>query len=123
VTIEDLLEEIVGAISDEHEHEPDDSPQPDGAGGFLVPGSFEVSRMETLWGEADKVELPETNATTVGGLVAELSGRIPLPGEVVPAGNLRLEVMASTGRRVERVRVGLNGNTHAGAGADDDPPE
>jgi CBS domain containing-hemolysin-like protein len=124
VTIEDLLEEIVGAISDEHEHEPDDSPLPDGAGGFLVPGSFEVSRMETLWGADDKVELPETNATTVGGLVAELSGRIPLPGEVVPAGNLRLEVLASTGRKVERVRVGLNGNAYAAAAlADDDRPE
>jgi len=124
VTIEDLLEEIVGAISDEHEHEPDDSPQPDGAGGFLVPGSFEVSRMETLWGAGNEVELPETHATTVGGLVAELSGRIPLPGEVVPAGNLRLEVLASTGRRVDRVRVGLNGRAHvAGAGEDDDPLE
>jgi CBS domain containing-hemolysin-like protein len=124
VTIEDLLEEIVGAISDEHEHEPDDSPQPDGSGGFVVPGSFEVSRIENLWGADNEVELPETNATTVGGLVVELSGRIPLPGEVVPAGDLRLEVLASTGRRVERVRVGLNGKVHVtGAGEDDDPPE
>ena len=113
VTIEDLLEEIVGAISDEHEHEPDDSPQPDGAGGFLVPGSFEVSRIETLWGDDNEVELPETGATTVGGLVAELSGRIPLPGEVVSAGNLRLEVMAATGRRVERVRISLASATAA----------
>jgi CBS domain containing-hemolysin-like protein len=108
VTIEDLLEEIVGAISDEHEHEPDESPVPDGDGGFIVPGSFEVSRLETLWGEEREVHLPVANATTVGGLVVEMSGRIPLTGEVVPAGNLRLEVLSSTGRKVDRVRVGLN---------------
>jgi CBS domain containing-hemolysin-like protein len=105
VTIEDLLEEIVGDISDEHEHEPDNSPQPDGAGGFLVPGSFELSQMDTLWPQDEDLELPETNATTVGGLVTDIAGRIPLRGEVVSAGGLRLEVVESTRRSVDRVRV------------------
>ena len=41
----------------------------------------------------------------MGGLVSEMAGHIPLPGEVVEDGPLRLEVMASTDRRVERVRV------------------
>jgi putative hemolysin len=45
----------------------------------------------------------------VGGLVSEIAGHIPLPGEVVEDGALRLEVIASTDRRVERVRVGLSG--------------
>jgi putative hemolysin len=42
-------------------------------------------------------------------LVSEMAGHIPLPGEVVEDGPLRLEVIASTDRRVERVRVGLMG--------------
>ena len=45
----------------------------------------------------------------MGGLVSEMAGHIPLPGEVVDDGPLRLEVIASTDRRVERVRVGLSG--------------
>ena len=43
----------------------------------------------------------------MGGLVSEIAGHIPLPGEVVEDGPLRLEVLESTDRRVERVRVGL----------------
>ena len=54
------------------------------------------------------VEMGEPfEATTVGGLVSEIEGRIPLAGEVVllePA-SLRIEVLASTNRRVERLRV------------------
>jgi CBS domain containing-hemolysin-like protein len=46
-------------------------------------------------------------ATTLGGLVSEIAGHIPLPGEVVEEDGLRLEVLASTDRKVERVRVGL----------------
>jgi CBS domain containing-hemolysin-like protein len=46
-------------------------------------------------------------ATTLGGLVSEIAGRIPLPGEVIEGKLLRLEVVASTDRKVERVRVGL----------------
>jgi CBS domain containing-hemolysin-like protein len=54
--------------------------------------------------------LAKHEATTVGGLVSELAGHIPLPGEVVEDGPLRLEVIASTDRLVERVRVGLMGS-------------
>jgi CBS domain containing-hemolysin-like protein len=107
VTIEDLLEEIVGDISDEHEHEPDVSPQPDGAGGFLVPGSFEVAQLDTLWPDSIAEALPETNATTIGGLITDVAGRIPLRGEVVSVAGLRLEVLDSTRRSVERVRVSM----------------
>ncbi len=47
-------------------------------------------------------------ATTLGGLVSEIAGHIPLPGEVVEEDGLRLEVLASTDRKVERVRVSLH---------------
>jgi putative hemolysin len=136
VTIEDLIEAIVGNIEDEHdEPESDDEPVAEDDGTYLVSGSFEVSRLRELFGaqmqaraaaeeaDADSAEdddnaadeqtlpqmLTDYEATTVGGLVSEIAGHIPLPGEVVEDGPLRLEVVASTDRLVERVRVGLAG--------------
>jgi putative hemolysin len=134
VTIEDLIEAIVGEIEDEHDSETDeDGPVAEPEGTWLLPGGFEVSRLRELFeeavvgegaardssaGEMDDDDAPgqalaelltEYEATTVGGLVSEMAGHIPLPGEVVEDGPLRLEVVASTDRRVERVRVGLTG--------------
>jgi putative hemolysin len=172
VTIEDLLEAIVGNIADEHdEPEADDTPirEPDGA--YVVTGSFELSRLRDLF--ADQFESPNRNSrpaedgephdpedstpdqpelnltrtfkedqesrdsresrdtresreprdtrddptalrlpehyesTTLGGLVSEITGHIPLPGEVVEEDGLRLEVLASTDRRIDRIRVSL----------------
>ena len=107
VTIEDLLEQIVGNIRDEHEVEtPVEEPQPEEGGAWLVPGDFPVDRLAELFGEG--VEAGSGfEASTLGGLVSEIEGRIPLPGEVVllPAAGLRMEVVASTDRRVERLRV------------------
>ena len=107
VTIEDLLEQIVGDIRDEHEEEtPVEDPQSERDGSWVVSGSFAAGGLSDLFDTP--VELDgHYEATTVGGLVSEIEGRIPLPGEVVllePAG-LRMEVISSTDRRVERVRV------------------
>jgi CBS domain containing-hemolysin-like protein len=146
VTIEDLLETIVGNIEDEHDTG-ESRPVAEPEGTWLVPGDFEVDRLRELFTEREepkrKLELTDGDdppradeeeerdeedesfpmqqtaeqmlaqvldpydATTVGGLVSEIAGHIPLPGEVVEDGPLRLEVVASTDRTVERVRVGL----------------
>jgi CBS domain containing-hemolysin-like protein len=107
VTIEDLLEEIVGEIHDEHEV--DAEPQREPHGVWLVTGNFPVDRLPELFGEqASLSDLGEAyEATTLGGLVSEIEGRIPLAGEVVvlEEAGLRMEVVASTDRRVERLRV------------------
>jgi CBS domain containing-hemolysin-like protein len=107
VTIEDLLEQIVGNIRDEHEEEASkEEPQREPNGVWLVPGTFPVDHLPDLFGEP--VEPDDSyEATTLGGLVSEIEGRIPLAGEVVmlePIG-LRMEVVASTDRRVEKLRV------------------
>jgi len=107
VTIEDLLEQIVGQIRDEHDDEaPIEDPKREPDGTWLLSGSFPVDQLGDLFG--DQVEVGGTyEATTVGGLVSEIEGRIPLAGEVVllDHAGLRIEVVASTDRRVERLRV------------------
>ncbi|HEV2324592.1 MAG TPA: hemolysin family protein [Terracidiphilus sp.] len=107
VTIEDLLEQIVGNIRDEHEEDvPIEEPQREPGGAWLIPGGFPVDQIGELFGEP----LERGNgyeATTIGGLVSEVEGRIPHAGEVAvlePMG-LRVEVVASTDRLVERVRI------------------
>ncbi|WP_058188341.1 hemolysin family protein [Terracidiphilus gabretensis] len=107
VTIEDLLEQIVGDIRDEHEEEtPVEDPQRERDGAWIVPGGFAAGELGDLFNTPVEID-GDYEATTVGGLVSEIEGRIPLPGEVVllESAGLRIEVISSTDRRVERVRV------------------
>jgi putative hemolysin len=105
VTIEDLLEEIVGAITDEHEDDSEaNQPKQESDGVWIVPGNLEVDALEALTGD-EALRDNHYAATTVAGLVSEVAGRIPMVGEVVLAGKTRLEILASTDRRVERLRV------------------
>ncbi len=107
VTIEDVVEEIVGAISDEHETSvEEETAQPQADGSYIVPGNFELAQLENLFD--DSVSLPQAEdyeSTTIGGLVTEEAGHIPFPGEVIELAGLRLEVLASSHRRVDRIRV------------------
>ena len=100
VTVEDLIEEIVGELSDEGEARNEVVRESEHS--YIVPGTMESGRLEELL----DVRLAEDwHATTVGGLVTEIAGHIPLPGEVMQEGGLRFEVIESTARRVEKIRV------------------
>jgi putative hemolysin len=98
VTIEDLVEEIVGEIRDDH-----DKPEivREGERSFIVSGGMDVDRLDELFG----VRPEGTESATIAGLVSELAGRIPRKGETVEGDGLRFEVLESTDRKVERVRV------------------
>ncbi len=72
VTMEDMVEEIVGEIHDEHEPERDFRQDPDGS--YVVSGSFDLGRLEDL---LDFHPDEETESTTVGGLVTEWLGHVP----------------------------------------------
>jgi len=99
-TMEDLVEEILGEIRDEHEPEMDVIP--DGEGRYIVSGSFDLGRLQELLGFRP---LPEVASTTVSGLASEWLGRVPSVGDVVEREGLRIEVLAASDRRVDQVRV------------------
>ena len=99
VTIEDLVEEIVGEIRDEHEAKADIVRENESS--YVVPGNMDVDRLDELF----HVRPNGHEAATVAGLVSEILGRIPEQGEVVEENGLRFEVLESTDRRVERLRI------------------
>ena len=110
VTIEDLIEAIVGNIEDEHDEDTEAIREDDGA--YIVPGSMDVTQLRDLLSkstEGDEREplrlRTDLEASTVGGLVSELAGHIPLPGEIIEADGLHIDVLAATSRLVTRVRV------------------
>jgi putative hemolysin len=101
LTMEDLLEELVGEIRDEHEPQADVVKE--GENCYIVPGNLDVDRLDQLFG----VRLDNVESTTVAGLVSEVLGRIPHAGEVIQEDGLRFEVLQSTDRVVEKLRVSL----------------
>lgn len=100
VTMEDMVEEIVGEIHDEHEPERDFRREPDGS--YVVSGSFDVSRLIDLVSFHTQAD---TESTTVGGLVTEWLGHVPAPGEVAEREGISIQVLSANHVRVKQVRV------------------
>jgi CBS domain containing-hemolysin-like protein len=99
-TMEDMVEEIVGEIRDEHE--PSHDIEQDAEGRFVVSGSFNVDHLNEL---VDFHPSEGIESTTVGGLVSEWMGRVPHSGESIERDGIRIEVLAGNDRRVDQVRV------------------
>lgn len=99
-TMEDLVEEILGEIHDEHEPERDVTKEPDGS--YVVSGTVDVGRLHDL---LDFRPQEETQSTTIGGLVTEWLGHVPKVGETVDREGIRIEVLAGNELRVEQVRI------------------
>jgi CBS domain containing-hemolysin-like protein len=104
VTVEDLVEEIVGEIGEE-----DRTPAPDvvreTGGSLVLRGSVPLEKVRELFA----VELDEsarsTGSTTVAGLLNSVAGHVPAPGEVIDFDGLRFEVLEANQRKVLRLRA------------------
>jgi CBS domain containing-hemolysin-like protein len=105
VTIEDLVEEVVGEIEDEHDEPetPDIVARPDGT--LLINGRLPIAEFEERAGQILTSDERET-IDTLGGYVFHLAGHVPRIGEIVPGpGRLLFEVLATGQNRIERLRV------------------
>lgn len=100
LTIEDLLEEIVGEIQDEYDTEEERLIEEPG-GSLLVDARLPIEELEQHFG----IRIEKDKFDTVGGLAFHLTGRIPASGEIVTSDDLRITVLEADERRVIRVRV------------------
>ncbi|MBM3346955.1 MAG: CBS domain-containing protein [Betaproteobacteria bacterium] len=102
VTIEDVLEQIVGDIEDEHDY--DDSEEDivkEESGAWRVKAQTEIADFNTAFG----TEFPDDEFDTVGGLVIHRFGRLPKRGEAVTMGELRFQVLRADSRRLHVLKV------------------
>jgi putative hemolysin len=100
VTLEDLIEELVGEIVDEYDvEEPVVETLPDGS--VVVTGRMAIDDVDDLLG----TELPQEGWDTVGGLMLAVSGHVPAEGESVDVDGVRLVAQRVQGRRISRVRI------------------
>ena len=98
VTIEDVLEEIVGEIHDEYDDEEPEIEQEENKR-FWVTGRLALDELSELLGQ----DFVREDLSTVGGLVYETFGRVPRPGEAAKVGSYRMVVERVRRRRIERV--------------------
>ena len=106
ISIEDLMEEIVGDISDEHDTDDESLIKPAGDGVYVADGRVDIARVEELLGVDLLPDEDEETADTLAGLVFKMAGRVPARGEIIRHGSgLEFEILESDPRRVKRLRI------------------
>ncbi len=107
VTMEDLLEEIVGQIYDEYDRPPSEiaAPMPAGSGGAtgtpVIAGGTPIGEVNEAFG----LQLDDADYTTIGGLLFGVLGRLPKAGDQIPVKGAVFEILQMDGRRVGQVRL------------------
>jgi CBS domain containing-hemolysin-like protein len=99
ITLEDILEEVVGEIYDEYDVDEEPEVEQEGNDRFWVDGRVTLDDLSDLLG----VEFEHEDVSTVGGLIYSELGRVPQPGEELRIGEFRVVVERVVRRRVERV--------------------
>ena len=111
VTIEDLIETVIGEIEDEHDEEEDILWKEEKPGVFLAQATAPLEEFETALGVTLRVTEDDQEIDTVGGLVMLRTGHMPARGEIVPhESGVEFEVIDADPRRIKRIRVRLPGN-------------
>lgn len=106
VTLEDLLEPIVGDIEDEHDDELTPGIVPKGNGVWVADARATISELEAITGYAIFDVGDDDDVDTLGGLVFMIAGRIPERGEMIPhARGFEFEVLDADPRRIKRLRI------------------
>ena len=102
VTLEDILEELVGEIYDEHDSE-EEPIKKIGENTYIIEGdeNFEemLDELDVKWTDDD------TDSTTLGGFVTEQLNKMPMPGDKLTAGNMEMEVLKATDKKVQEIKV------------------
>jgi magnesium and cobalt transporter len=101
LTIEDLLEQIVGDIGDEYDVDEADGIRKEGERTFAVPALTRIDEFNSVFG----TRFSDEEFDTIGGLVLHELGRMPRRGEAIEIGGLELKVVRSDRRRIESLRV------------------
>ncbi|NIM92847.1 MAG: DUF21 domain-containing protein [Anaerolineales bacterium] len=101
VTIEDIVEEIVGEIHDEYDLGEEERFQQVTEGEYLFSGGIDLDDVNQI----TESDLPKDTSETLGGFIYSQLGRVPISGEVVEAGGLRIVVEEVSGRRIRKVRA------------------
>jgi CBS domain containing-hemolysin-like protein len=106
ISIEDIVEQIVGEIADEHDEEelPDVVPQPDGT--YVADARAPLEDLAAIVGHDFDVGDAAEEVDTLGGYLVTRAGRLPVRGEIVPGpGLFEFEVLDADPRRVKRIRI------------------
>jgi magnesium and cobalt transporter len=101
VTIEDVIEQIVGEIDDEHDVEDDQAIRREGAREFTVRALTPIADFNQYFG----TEYSDEEYDTIGGLLMQEFGRLPRRGEVIRVGEMEFRVLRADRRRIDLLRV------------------
>lgn len=101
VTLEDILEEIVGEIFDEYDFKEEARIESAGENVWIADGKLDIDAVE----EFLEIEISEEESETLGGFVATMLGHVPAAGESFEYGGYRFEVISVAQRRVEKVKI------------------
>jgi magnesium and cobalt transporter len=101
VTIEDVLEQIVGEIADEHDFEEENNIRQTSINQWMVDASTEIKDFNNMFGTA----FPEDQSDTIAGCLLQHFGHIPERGETLELAGLVFEIMKSDNRRIQLIQV------------------
>ncbi|MDE0530983.1 MAG: HlyC/CorC family transporter [Albidovulum sp.] len=101
ITLEDILEEIVGEITDEFDTRPDEPPSPDADGSIVVDGGSSIRDLNREMGW----KLPEANANTIAGLVIDGAKSIPTPGQEFNFYGFAFKILGREANRITRLQI------------------